>query len=317
MKREAIVIGIDGGGTQTRVMICDLNGNELSYAEGGCASKYKDEKASENVKSTIGEALVKAERAAADAVMLVAGIAGYESEADDAWIASFTDFPGLSCPRLHLNDSDVAHAGALRGRPGIIAIAGTGTTVMGIDENGRRVLNFDYHHYAYSAARHLAYDAVYEAIARLRDDSDEELVSAMLDHWQAASLEQFRHLARQGFHPDRMKRDQQFGRFAPQITEAAVRESGVARRVCDRAAEQLRIGIELVGSNFSDREVEVAFIGSVIRSPYMSAKLGELLSASPSKRYRVVEPQLPPVVGAVLLAYRELGLPADIRNALA
>lgn len=52
-----IVVGIDGGGTNTRVMICDLNGNELAYAEGSCASKYKDENAAENVKATIKNAL--------------------------------------------------------------------------------------------------------------------------------------------------------------------------------------------------------------------------------------------------------------------
>ncbi|WP_078502732.1 BadF/BadG/BcrA/BcrD ATPase family protein [Paenibacillus selenitireducens] len=313
MMERDVVIGIDGGGTSTRVMICDLKGNELAYAEGGCASKYKDENASDHVKATIEDALAKAGRVATDVAMLVAGIAGYESEADDAWIIPFTDLPGLHCPKLHLNDSDIAHAGALQNRPGIIAIAGTGTMIMGINEYGRRIRNSDYHQYAYSAARHLAYDAVYEVLAGLRDDSNEGLITEMLQYLQVSSLEQLQELARQGFHPDTMKRNQLFGQFAPQVTRAAEQGSSVARRVCNRAAEQLRLGIELVGSNFAQRNVEVALIGSVICSPYMSGKLTELLMANPIKQYRVVETQLQPVVGAILLAYKELGIPTNKR----
>ncbi|WP_152392906.1 BadF/BadG/BcrA/BcrD ATPase family protein [Paenibacillus guangzhouensis] len=303
-----VVIGIDGGGTNTRVLICDLKGNKLAFAEGGSASKYKDENASDHVKATIEAALAQAGRVTADVAMLVAGIAGYESEADDAWITSFTDLPGLNCPKLHLNDSDIAHAGALQNRPGIIAIAGTGTMIMGINESGMRIRNSNYHQYAYSAARHLAYDAVFGVLGGHRDDSNEGLIAEMLQHWQAKNLEQFQEFARQGFHPDTMKRNQLFGQFAPQVTRAANQGSSVARRVCNRAAEQLQLGIELVGSNFDQHNVEVALIGSVICSTYMREKLTELLIANPIKQYQVVEPQFSPVVGAILLANKELGI---------
>lgn len=309
MTERNIVVGIDGGGTNTRVMICDLNGNELAYAEGGCASKYKDVNTAENVKATIKDALAVAGRNTTDVAALVAGIAGYDSEADDAWIPAFTDLPGLDCPKLHLNDSDVAHAGALQNQPGIIAIAGTGTMVMGINEYGTRTRNLDYCHYSYSAARHLAYDAVYEVLAGHLDDSNEGLIAQMLQHWKTNSLEQLQELARRGFEPDTMKRDQHFGQFAPCVTAAAEQGSSIARNVCNRAVEQLRLGIELVGSNFAERSVDVVLIGSVICSPYMRSKLTELLMANPLKQYRVVEPLFPPVVGAILLAYKELGIP--------
>lgn len=311
MKRD-VVIGIDGGGTNTRVMICDLNGNELAYAEGGCASKYKDENAAENVKATIKNALAIAGRDTTDVAVLVAGLAGYDSEADDVWIPAFTDLPGLDCPKLHLNDSDVAHAGALQNQPGIIAIAGTGTMVMGINEYGTRIRNLDYRHYAYSAARHLAYDAVYEILTGRPDDSNDGLIAEMLQHWQSNSMEQLQELARQGFHPHSMKRDLHFGQFAPYVTTAAEQGSSIARSVCNRAVEQLRLAIELVGSNFAERSVDVALIGSVICSSYMRSKLTEMLIAHPVKQYRAVQPLFPPVVGAILLAYKELGVQAEM-----
>lgn len=244
--------------------------------------------------------------------VLVAGLAGYDSEADDVWIPAFTDLPGLDCPKLHLNDSDVAHAGALQNQPVIIAIAGTGTMVMGINEYGTRIRNLDYRHYAYSAARHLAYDAVYEVLAGCPDDSNDGLIAEMLQHWQSNSMEQLQELARQGFHPDSMKRDLHFGQFAPYVTTAAEQGSSIAKSVCNRAVEQLRLAIELVGSNFAERSVDVALIGSVICSSYMRSKLTEMLIAHPVKQYRAVEPLFPPVVGAIMLAYKELGVQAEM-----
>ncbi len=43
MQEEQVVIGIDGGGTHIRVMVCSHRGHVLSYLERGSASIYKDE----------------------------------------------------------------------------------------------------------------------------------------------------------------------------------------------------------------------------------------------------------------------------------
>ncbi|MCM3293379.1 hypothetical protein M3661_25065 [Paenibacillus sp. MER 180] len=165
-------------------------------------------------------------------------------------------------------------------------------------------------------ARHLAYDAVYEVLAGRPDDSNEGLIAEMMQHWKTNSLEQFQVLARRGFEPDMMKRDQQFGQFAPYVTLAAEQGSSIARSVCNRAVEQLRLGVELVGSNFAERSIDVALIGSVICSSYMRSKLTEMLIAHPVKQYRLVDPLFPPVVGAILLAYKELGVQADMNVAM-
>lgn len=50
---NGIVIGIDGGGTHTRIMVVDLTGNVLAYLENGASSIYKDLHARENVQSAI------------------------------------------------------------------------------------------------------------------------------------------------------------------------------------------------------------------------------------------------------------------------
>ncbi|MCR2805120.1 N-acetylglucosamine kinase [Paenibacillus soyae] len=308
---SSVVIGIDGGGTHTRVMVCDLQGSKLSYVEGPASSLHKDKNAVHNVRQTILEALAAAERGLEDVRYVAAGIAGYDRPEDLEWVSELTDVPGLECPKLHVNDAVAAHAGALLAKPGIVAISGTGSIILGITESGRQIRNYDFHHYAPSAARFIAYEAVFEALAGQRDDSDTRLIAAMLRHFQADNLEELAEYARQGFHADRRERDKQFGQFAPVVTEEAERGSSIAAFVLNRAVRQLKTGIELIASAFDGDEVRVALIGSVLTSPYVSRVLTEQLADGRNKRYFVEPPRHEPVFGSVLLALKALGQPED------
>jgi len=310
--REQVVVGIDGGGTHTRVMVSDLAGQVLAYVEKGSASVHKDLEAQDNVKLAIREGLAAAGKEPHHVCGLAAGIAGYDSEADLPWVESLTTLDGLACPRWHVNDAVAAHYGALLTKPGIIAISGTGSIVVAMTEDGRYLRNYDFHQYAYSAARFIAYEAVYEALAGRGDESDSALIEAMLRHWEADSLDELHRHGAAGFGQDRRERDRQFGRFAPLLTDAALQGSALARRVCDQAIYQLRVGIQLLGASFDSEAVPVAFIGSVINSPYVSERLRSLLTDGyANKRYEVVAPRYTPATGSVLYALHQLGLPVD------
>ncbi|RJE86107.1 hypothetical protein D3P07_18660 [Paenibacillus sp. 1011MAR3C5] len=177
------VIGIEGGGTHTRVLVCDLEGHQLAYLDNPrAASVYKDSNAVHNVRNSIAEALMIANVRPEDVRCVAAGIAGYDNPEDLAWVSELTALPGLHCPKLHMNDAVAAHAGALRARPGIVAISGTGSIILGITESREHIRNYDFHHYAFSAARFLAYDAVYEVLAGHAGASNEALVVSMLRH---------------------------------------------------------------------------------------------------------------------------------------
>ena len=126
----------------------------------------------------------------------------------------------------------------------------------------------------------------------LRDETDLELVQRMLNHWEVDTLAEFSVKAKNGFLEDRRERDRRFGQFTPAITEAAWRGSSLARRVCDKAIQQIKIGIELLAASFNDDVVSVTFIGSVINSLYFKTELGKHLSVGNNKQYTVVSPQL-------------------------
>lgn len=304
-----VVIGIDGGGTHTRVIAADSEGNILAYCRKGSASLYRDSAAQQNVQTAIREVLDRGGIEPGRVTGITAGIAGYDSPEDLAWITPLTGVTELTCPKWHVNDAIIAHYGALLARPGIVVIAGTGSILVAINEAGRCLRNYDYQHYAYSAARYLAYDAVHEVLAGHYDSSDDLLVAQMLKHWNAAAISDLYGLASSGFDADRQARDKRFGEFAPVVTEEAERGSSAARRVCGRAAEQIKVGIELLAASFTLPAVPVAFIGSVACSGYFQASMRKLLKNGANKQYTVVTPQLPPAAGAVLYALEKAGYP--------
>lgn len=311
LEPKRAVIGMDGGGSYTRAMVCDLEGNILSYVETGSASIHKDLHAKENVIKAIHTAVQQSGLPYQHIIGLAAGIAGCDSEADLEWISSLTEAEGINCPRWHMNDAVAAHYGSFLGKPGIIAISGTGSIITAITEQGLCIRNDQYQHYASSAARFIAYSAVQEALAGYIDDSDHDIVLKMMEHWKVESIEQLYTCGRNSFGVDRRERDLRFGQFAPYVTDAAAHGSTLARRVCDKAVYELKVGIELLGRSFSEETVDRAFIGSVINSLYMKGALVEQLAASRQKQYRLIEDSLPPVADAVLYAYQQLGINVD------
>ncbi|WP_238323007.1 N-acetylglucosamine kinase [Gorillibacterium massiliense] len=313
LHNENVVMGIDGGGTHTRAMVCDLDGNVLAYTRKGAASIYKDGNATQNVREAITEALKIAGKEASQVIGLAAGIAGYDSEADLNWIIPLTEIDGLDCPKWHVNDAVIAHSGALMGRPGIIAISGTGSNILAITESGSHLYNFDFRHYAASASRFLGYAAVHEVLAGYTGESDRRLIEAMLIHWDARSLQELYKQAQKGFEEDHQQRERTFGLFAPVVTEEAENGSAIAIRVCDRAIAQLKLGISLLRPSFSHGPVDVALIGSIATSDYFSRSLTEQLLHMADSPFRVVQPAFSPSAGAVLYALNQLGVPLTDR----
>ncbi|MGG3283903.1 N-acetylglucosamine kinase [Paenibacillus solani] len=305
--KDEVVIGIDGGGSHTRVMVCDLNGNVLAYTVGGASSIHKDSNSHENVQQTILSSLTMAGCELNQVKGLYAGIAGYESEQDMEWVTRLTAIEGLDCPKWYVNDSVVAHAGAFMGKPGIVVVSGTGSMILGITEQETPIRNVDFHHYAASAARFLSYDAVYQLLAGMNDPSDEALVGHIQSFWNVENMEQLRMLALTGFIKDRQERDKKFGEMAPLVTSAAEAGSRLARNVCDEAMKQIMIGVEILGSYFQQDHISVTGIGSVINCPYMTTQLRDSLKLSHNKQYEFITPQLSAAAGAVLLAFRNLG----------
>lgn len=292
-------------------MAVDLSGNVLSYVEKGASSIHKDLQAQENVHRAIEEALHQAGRNVQHVLALTAGIAGYDSKADLDWVLLLTEIKGLDCLKQHVNDAVVAHSGALLTEPGIVVIAGTGSIIYAINEEGQQIRNYDLNHYAASAARFLAYDATFELLSGNMDATDYDLVDEILMFWEVSSVKELSQLALQGFVADQRERNRKFALLAPLITNAAVQNSKLAKLVCDRAIHQIMTGVEMLASYFSNSEVKVSLIGSVVHSDYFQSNLASKMNNGNNKKYKLIKPVFSPVAGAVLLALKQLHIPID------
>lgn len=310
MSTQPIVIGLDGGGTYTRALCTDLTGHVLAAVQTGGANPSHNADAEQNVQAAIRQVIEQAGYTAGDVVSLVAGLAGLDDPDDLSWAARFTRIPGLTIGPTCVNDAVVAHAGALRSRPGIIAIAGTGSIIFGVTESGRHLRNYDFHQYG-SNARQLAYDTVYRILAGEAQATDAELVQQVLAHFGVADVRSLAELAATNEQQNRQERNRHYGNLAPAITAAAARNEPLAVAACAAAGEALLRGIRLLGILFAQETVECALIGSVIRSPVIKQQLTTALAQPTNKRYVLVEPALAPAAGAVLMALQQHGVMVD------
>jgi glucosamine kinase len=313
MASHRVVIGLDGGGTHTRVLCCALDGQVLAYAQTGGSSPTHNtfEDAERNSRLAIADALRQAERTPADVMALTAGMAGLDSPKDHEWAERFTALPDLTAARVHVNDAVIAHAGALQSRPGIIVICGTGSILYAVNEAGQAENNYHYLHYANASGRSLALDALHRLLAGEAQTADAVFIEDTLAFWQVQDLTGLRERIAAFHSVPWTEKVHAFGKMASLVTDFALRSSPLCRRVCGSGAEAVRIGICLLGAAFAARPVAVALIGSSARSPAMQQAIAaELLQAAPGQ-YQLVEPVFPSEAGAVLMALRQCGVTPD------
>ena len=133
-----LVLGLDGGGTQTRVLAADLDGRSMGTgAAGACnLAAVSPGEALAAALSAADDALERAGGSRADVASVCAGVAG----------ASYTErralfLLGLQAAFPHAGvsvepDYAIALTGATGGEPGMIVIAGTGSAAYGENAAG-------------------------------------------------------------------------------------------------------------------------------------------------------------------------------------
>lgn len=134
------VAGIDGGQSATKAAIADERGAVLGLGEAGPSDEVGQGASSTRMHDALAAALESARRDAGldpslvfDAV--VAGVSGYEGRLYGAAPA----LPARSVALVH--DAAIAHAGAFAGGSGVVVIAGTGSVAYVVDDEGKSGLH--------------------------------------------------------------------------------------------------------------------------------------------------------------------------------
>jgi glucosamine kinase len=134
-----LVVGVDGGGTKTRVLLADLDGRTLARVEGpATALRPGDERASaEIIGALVHEALASIERAESRPSACVVGVAGggQERAAQALWHA-------LASSRIAddvnvVSDAEIALDDAFGDAAGVLLVSGTGSVAFSRAPDGR------------------------------------------------------------------------------------------------------------------------------------------------------------------------------------
>lgn len=132
------VIGVDGGGTHTRVLVLDATGGELARAEGGPALIDKPDLPIdiETVASTVRHAASDG-RVELPVAALCVGLAGVGREPERLAVETALDRLQLARAVRVVTDAEAAFHDAFGAGPGLLLISGTGSVAMGRAEDGR------------------------------------------------------------------------------------------------------------------------------------------------------------------------------------
>ena len=141
-------IGIDGGGTNSRLLAVDVHGNVIGHVRGRSTNLESNSTSTvmNNLSALIQSFHDQHFTKYDDCLGLCFGTAGVDTKASLLTIEDLLRQIPFTCPTKVVNDAHIALYANTLGGPGLMLIAGTGSIGYGINRSGRqkRVGGFGY-----------------------------------------------------------------------------------------------------------------------------------------------------------------------------
>lgn len=131
------LIGIDGGGTNSRLLAVDMQGNEICFCHGKSTSLESNPSSvvRANLVSLLDKAQLTCGLSLKDCAGMCFGTAGVDTEHTRLSTENILDDLDMRFPIRVVNDSEIALYGNTRGGPGLMLISGTGSIGYGINRD--------------------------------------------------------------------------------------------------------------------------------------------------------------------------------------
>ncbi len=297
-------IGLDGGGTKTKGILADHNLNVLSEATGGPSNflMLGTDAVSETLFNVINECLENADVKFEDvgAVVLGSTGAGRRSDAEQLEKAFifFTATRGISFKFFRVeSDARIALEGAFAGKPGSILIGGTGSIMFGKDENGEihRVGGFG-RFIGDEGSGYMLGKQGLTAIAKHYDGRGKKTILADLLKTNFEIEEPSQLITRI------YKKKFDIASVAPLVITGAEREDAVCLDILEKQSDELIDHIHAMKKMLNAKSLNLSLIGSIIASNNVYSKLFKEKVKKRCKSCKIVKPELPPALGAIVMA---------------
>jgi N-acetylglucosamine kinase-like BadF-type ATPase len=304
---DAVVLGIDGGGTKTACVVMDARQSVLAQIRVGSCNRNSigDEKAQEHLAQGIATALRVAGCESNQVAAACLGMAGIDRPMERALVSGWLDKLLPTVPTVIYNDAFIALASGTGGDLcGVAVISGTGMIVYGINRSGQTqraggwgpLFGDKGSGYAIGLAALTAVAHATDGLGpqttldgALRDYLDLSTPQALIP-WAYSDLSWSR-----------------IADLAPLVTECAQQKDEVASRIIAEAAIDLAAAVEVVvrGLDMLSGPTPIVLSGGNLQPGLFSSLVHQHLN-SLIPHAQLTRPTVEPAVGAALLAQRFL-----------
>ena len=300
-----VVVGVDGGGTKTDVVVAALDGTVVATAQAGGANPegMGAERMAEVIAQGIDQALHASGVERADVVAAAFGLAGVDWDSDVDMVDHALATLGLPGPRTVVNDSQVALRAGCTQPWGIVSSIGTGTVTAGVNRQGHWFRTMAVGWGEPSGSWSMVADSLHAIAAHHHGTAPATLLTDLyleaLDHPDVLAM----------FEAITRGRSRVGGHLAPLLDEAAARGDTVANDVLTNLARRHAAMVIGVAErlDMADDDFELVTSGGVHSAGGLFEAVFAERVAEACAGATLVPLRVSPAMGAVSLALESLG----------
>ena len=302
-KDPALLIGVDGGGSKTVVLLADSEGHVLGRGMGG-PSNYQvvgQQAAGAALSQTVRAAFAEANLEPRAPAAICLGLSGVDRPADQAVIQAWVNEEMPGTPAAIVNDAELVLAAGTPEGWGVALICGTGSIAYGRMPGGQAARAGGWGYLLGDEGSGYAIGmAALRAVARASDGraSQTTLTRSILEHWSlAAPQELIGHIYQ------RRIPTQEIAALARLVDMAASDQDRVAQNILQEAGHELALAVSAVVQRLGMHgTVPCAQAGSVIVKGQFIARTFLDAAVALGLRLDPVTPVTEPAQGALRLA---------------
>jgi len=307
------IIGVDGGGTSTRVAIANTKGEVLAIGKSGASSidtvsrEETGEHIAEGLKKCLQKQFEQYNHNVEEIECIFVSLGGIDSEADKEYVVKivreYTEKIIKIKSIVAENDTRAALAGGLAEKSGVIFIVGTGAVCFGINENllSWKSGGWGYKIDDFGSGYFLGREALTMMVKCMDGrEEDEEFQLAIKSLIGINSLSEIS----ERLYKREFNRTDIAG-IAPKVLMLAEKKNRIALEILDKGADELTLMIKSVCKKLNIKGQKYTALGGVIEGcDIYRNKLIEKIKAELDIEY--TSPYMAGIGGAVLLSLYEV-----------
>lgn len=304
------VLGVDGGGSHTVCLVVDHEGNILGSGESGPSNYHSTglPAAVEAIWKSIEMAVAAAPSVTFPVEAICLGLAGVDTPQDEELLRREVEKLNVARATCVVNDTEIALFGGTGGGPGVVVVGGTGSAAFGCDGCGHKARSGGWGWILgdEGSAFDIAQKAL-RAVVRTLEGRDQAklLVEALIARWHLPDMD---FLTAELRGRSWSRRD--VAGLADWVTDCAKRGDPVALSIISRAGQDLgSLAVTVIRRLGMQGNFPVVLTGGVFRAGELVCEplRDTVLEVAPQARF--IEPEYPPVLGAVFMSLQHLDLP--------